>query len=330
MTKFDAASGSPEALEDESLAWVNLLLSGAMTPADGAALDLWRARSPAHDQAFADAVRFQRAVRRAVLSAREEAGPAPPVQLSEVRSARTLINRRALLGAAAAACGAGYMVVQPPGRLWPSLEDLLSDDRTRPGERRQIALASGVSLELNTRTNVRRGRNAAAPQIELVSGEAAATVDRPAGSPFAILANGVRTVAVQARLDVRKTGRAVCVTCMEGEAQVEHQAGRVHLAAGRQVTYTPASIGAVAVVDTAQATAWRRGLLIFRDASLATVVDELNRYRSGRIILLNTDLARRPVYAVFQIPQIETAAEQLQHLTGAKVTALPGDIVVLT
>jgi transmembrane sensor len=332
MTKIDAASTSTEALNDKSLAWVNLLLSGSMTPADAEALTLWRARSPAHEQAFAEAIRFQRAVRQTIISQRRElAQPSiAPVRLDDVRRNRGLISRRAVLGGAAAACGVGYMAVQPPGRLWPSLAELMSDYHTRSGERRDLAIAAGVALELNTRTNISLRRTGGAPGIELVSGEAAATVQRPAASPFTIAANAGRTAVVSAHIDVRKLGAAVCVTCIEGEAHVEHPDGRVRLSAGRQVTYTDASLGVPMTVDTTVTMAWRRGLLIFRDAPLQNVVDELNRYRPGKIILLNPQLGRRPVYGVFQIPQIATAAEQLRHLTNAKLTSLPGNIVVLS
>jgi len=55
-----------EAIERESLAWVNRILAGPLTLADAEALTAWRARSPVHQQMLADAVRFQRKVRRAI------------------------------------------------------------------------------------------------------------------------------------------------------------------------------------------------------------------------------------------------------------------------
>lgn len=331
MTEFDRTSTSQEYLSEKSLAWVNLLLSGAMTPADAQALNLWRARSPAHEQAFADAVRFQRAVRRSILSDRENASAAPsPVQLAQAQRHKPVIGRRVLLGGAVAASAAAYLAIKPPGELWPSLAELMSDYHTGTGEQRKIALASGVSLELNTRTNVSLQRSGGAPAVKLVSGEATATVRRPASAPFTILAGAGRTLLAQARVDVRKDGPTVCVTCMEGSADVAHSAGRVRLEAGRQVTYTDNAMGRPIAVDVAVLTAWRSGLLIFRDAPLQHVVDELNRYRAGKIILLDAQLGSRPVYGVFQIARIADAAEQLRRLTGAKLTSLPGDIVVLS
>ena len=41
-------------------------------------------------------------------------------------------------------------------------------------------------------------------------------------------------------------------------------------------------------------------------------------------------LARRPVYGVFQTRRIGHAVEQIQSLTGARASHLPGGVVVLT
>ncbi|PIB92767.1 DUF4880 domain-containing protein [Caulobacter sp. FWC2] len=58
-------------LEQESLIWVNRLLSGAFTPGDAEALGRWRASDAAHEAAFVEAIRFHRRVRR-LLTARLE------------------------------------------------------------------------------------------------------------------------------------------------------------------------------------------------------------------------------------------------------------------
>ena len=61
---------------------------------------------------------------------------------------------------------------------------------------------------------------------------------------------------------------------------------------------------AVTPVDAATISAWRRGLLIFRNQPLSQVIAEVNRYRPGRIVLTDTALSQRPVYAVFHIDRI--------------------------
>jgi transmembrane sensor len=47
-------------------------------------------------------------------------------------------------------------------------------------------------------------------------------------------------------------------------------------------------------------------------------------------VLVDAALAQRPVYGVIQIREIGQAVDQVQQLTGARATRLPGGIVVLT
>jgi transmembrane sensor len=80
--------------------------------------------------------------------------------------------RRALLGGAVAAAAAGYVVVRPTFGLWPRLQELAADYRTKKGEQRTISVASGVSLELGTQTSIALHASQEQPKIELISGEA--------------------------------------------------------------------------------------------------------------------------------------------------------------
>jgi transmembrane sensor len=333
MAEFEHTNASAKALEDESFAWVSRLLSGTMTAEEGEALTAWRAQSPSHESAFAEAVRFQRAVRRAVQAERAApaATPVSPALRPRVQ-APGRVTRRALVGGAIAASAAGYMVVHPPEGLWPSWSDLTADYRTRAGQQTQVAAAPGVEMELNTRTSVSRvaGRS---PAIELVSGEAALNVHRDGGAAFAVLASGARTLVSDGALNIRHDrgdGGVVCVTCLQGSAELVHPAGRLQLAAGQQVAYTSNRLDPVRSTDVTLVSAWRKGLLIFRDTPLQQVVDELNRYRPGKIVLVDAALARRPVYGIFQIHQIGGAVKQVQDLTGARAIDLPGGIVLLS
>jgi transmembrane sensor len=84
------------------------------------------------------------------------------------------------------------------------------------------------------------------------------------------------------------------------------------------------------VVDLAQVDAWRRGLLIFSDEPLSQVVDEINRYRPGRIVLANRRLGGIPVNAVFQLDRMDRALSQIREVADARVTTLPGGVVMLS
>jgi transmembrane sensor len=315
----------PDPLLDEALDWVVRLRTGEPTRADIDALQQWRGRSAAHEDAFRRAAQiFRRAGIAAVelsVEARKEQVPNPH---------RRVFVRRALLGGAAAAAAAGYMVVRPPFGLWPPLQELAADYRTKKGEQRTVSVVSGVSLELGTQTSIALRSEQDRTKIELISGEALVSATRPASDPLVMLAGGGQIMAAEANFDARCLDGVVSVTCLSGAVSVEQQGRTVEIHSSEQVSYSPSGIEAARAVDVAQVTAWRSGLLIFRDRPLSSVVDEVNRYRSGKIIILNPNLRRRVVNGAFQIDKLDNFVAQVQQLFGAQATSLPGGVVLLS
>jgi transmembrane sensor len=336
MIVSDNKAGESDPLKREAFEWVVRLTSGAATEADVEALNLWRSQSPAHAAVFAEAVALRRMLRQAALEFTDDLravpeAPRSPQRLWSARPRRSrAIGRRAFLGGAIAASAAGVMLVRPPLGLWPSLTELTADYRTGTGERRHVALGDGVSLDMNTQTSIAVRSIAQEPRIELISGEAkvSASVD-PAG-PLVVVAAGGRMTAARADFNVRHDGGGVCVTCLDGMVEVASLDGAtVRLQPRHQVIYTRSGLGPVVPVDPAIVTAWRSGSLIFHDRPLAQVVEEVNRYRPGRIILTDSDLGRLPVNGIFHLDRIDGVIAQFQKL-GARVTSLPGGIVLLS
>ncbi|MFZ0267691.1 FecR family protein [Caulobacter sp.] len=323
----NAARGS---LESQGLAWINRLTSGLVTADEAEAFVRWRAESPAHEEAFTEAAQLRRAVREAVTAERAEAAADLRARASRSSRSSPLMNRRALLGGAVAASAVAYMVARPPAGLWSSWAELNSDLRTAPGERRSVAVADGVSVELNTRTSVSLRHQDGRLELALLSGEAVVSAATAASAPAIVTAQDGTTTASQGRFNIHHDRDAVCVTCLAGETRVEAHGKQVVLPTGGQVTYTRKAINAPQTVDPALAASWIRGLLVFRDAPLQQVIDEINRYRRGKIILVDPTLAQRPVYGVFQISRIAGAVEQVRRLTGAHASYLPAGVVLLS
>jgi transmembrane sensor len=315
-----------DTLRDDALEWVVRLKAGAPTRADLDALLSWRQQSDAHEQAFKAAVRLYRLVGAAAKElADEEAasvaqlGPRPP---------RRLARRAVLAGATAAA--AGYAMVRPPFGLWPSIEELSADYRTGKGERRKVAVASEVSLELNTQTSITVRSAAEGTRIELISGEAWVAAKTASSKPFVMLAGNGSVTASQANFDGRCLDGIVTVTCLEGTVTVEHAGEAITLQRTEQVAYSQNGLQPSAVVDLAQVSAWQAGLLIFRDRPLASVVEEINRYRLGKIIVTSDSLKRRLVNGTFQLDKLDYFVSQVEQLFGARITPLPGGVVFMS
>jgi transmembrane sensor len=327
------SSDGEQTLTDQATAWVMLLLSSNATTEDVEALQRWRQQSPAHAQAFAEAKLLWEALGPAAsdVARRMDHSGNLSAARGSMRTSAGHIGRRALIGGALAAsvAAAGYLGSRPPFRLWPSIEEMRASYRTGTGEQRQLALSDDVSLILNTQTSVGiRPASEGARGMELIAGEAAITT-KGAG-PFVVLAADGRATSTFARFDMRRDGATVRVTCLDGTVDVDRDGRSVTVPAGHRVMYGAHGLQEVAPVDLSVATAWQHGQLVFRHESLARVIEEVNRYRPGRIVLLNERLAERDVVATFHLSRIDDAVEHLARAFGARVRALPGGIVLLS
>lgn len=316
---------STDQLQREAVAWVNRLTSGRATTQDAANLERWCAQSPAHAQAFAAA--------RLLWADLDPAGRS----WRRRSDSRSIMSRRVLLGTglAAASVAGIYVVTRPPLDLWPSLNELSADYRTGVGEQRDVDLSRNFSVRMNTRTSLAfRGTDRNGEQVELISGEAAFTSRSAGGQTFSVLAADRIVTATLARFDVRRMqeqpGWSVCVTCLEGFVEVRQSSELVQVAAGQQCRYDSTGRHELSPVDVETATAWQRGVLIFRSSSLAEVVTEVNRYRQGRIIVTSAELARVPVSGRFRIDHLDEILLHLERTFGAKARTLPGGIVLLS
>jgi transmembrane sensor len=310
------------------MAWVMRLTSGEATTADAEALNRWRAESQAHRQAFAEANLLWDKLGPAMQEALRRDRTVVPLG-RRVHSGRPLARRALLAGMVAAA--AGFVIVRPPFALWPSFAELTAEYRTGKGERRRITVAGSVSVELNTETSVTlRPGGGDRSRIELISGEAAIATNGPTREPIEVLAGGGRAMATDAQFNIRLDGAVVRVACLEGAVQVACDGQAATIQPGQQIAYGERGLSHKAAVDPEVVTAWQHGLLVFRYVPLAEVVEEINRYRPGRVFVMNVQLGRRSVVANFRLDQLDEAVDHLAEAFGAHITTLPDGIVLLS
>lgn len=327
MTAADRSKSELESLRRE--AWIKLLhlTSGHASKADVAALKIWCAQTPRHAEVFAQVSGRWRVLGAAIENV---AQTGHPMRAGTDASARAPIGRRALLVGAlsASAAGAAIMITRPPMGLWPSLGELAADYRTVTGERRHIALDERASLDMNTRTTLNvRPASGGGDQIELIGGEAAFATR---SKPVEVLAGNGRAWADDAQFSVRRNGSDICVTCLEGFVHVQQEGRSATLQKKQQVIYDDRNLGQVQNVDPIIVTAWREGELLFQNERLARVIEEVNRYRPGRIILVNDALGQRRFTAQFKLDRLEVVITQLKATFGARVVSLPGGVVFVS
>lgn len=320
-------------LDREAIAWVRRLTSGQMTAAEGEALKLWRSRSAAHAVALSAANRLWKDLEPAGRSWRSHATAG--IIHAVAQQSSPPVNRRFLLGGglAAAATAAAYVVARPPLGLWPSWTELRADYRTGTGEQREVSLSADVSVRMNTQTSIAvRAADNDTERVELIGGEA--SFSKRAGRSLAVLAADQWITANEARFDVRhlhgRIAPSVCVTCLQGTLNIARGSEATTLTSGQQLRYDNVGVAGVEAADPDIATAWHRGVLIFRFTPLADVVEEINRYRPGRIVVVNSEIGRIPVSGRFRIDALDEVLSQFKQGFGAKIRSLPGGLVLLS
>jgi transmembrane sensor len=327
-TDLDHDTAGSDPLQ-EAQAWLAQLTSGTATAADADALNAWRARSPAHGRAFAEAALLWNVMGDAT---RDVVARNPTLAATTAAPrARGLVARRSFIGGGLLAASlTGAAVVHPPFGLWPSWSEFVAEHRTAKGERRRIEVADRMPVQINTSTSIDlRPPADGAVQIELIAGEAAFAQQDARPQDIVVRAGAGQARAQLATFNIRRDADAVSVSCIQGDVLVSCGAGTAVLRDGQQARYDAQGLGQVVAIDPDVVTAWQRGLLIFRDEPLWRVIAEVNRYRSGQIVLLDGQLGRRRIVASFRLDRIDDVVGFVAEAVQARVRRLPGGIVLL-
>lgn len=179
--------------------------------------------------------------------------------------------------------------------------------RTQVGQQSIVTLEDGSKVTLDTDTSLSVRYSSSKRQIILDHGQAYFAVAHATDRPFLVDAAEAEVRATGTQFAVRQIGDATEVTLVEGSVEVTapRSAGATRLGAGQQYRLADAQPPTVRRVDTAAGTAWRRGRIIFDDATLAAAVDEVNRYARRPIQLASTALADRRLSGSFETGDVE-------------------------
>ena len=326
---------SVQDIEQRAAEWVARLDGAPLSEVETGALRAWLAQDPEHRAAFEEASATWRelaALRHdpGTLRSLVRPGPRPGSRPSQ-SLARKAAWIGALVGLVVLAAGVARFQFGDPWLLFAA------DYRTAPGELRAVTLPDGSLVELGPSSAIALDFSAGERRVRLLEGEAFFAVAPRAGAerrPFVAEAVGGTTTALGTKFVIEQSGDAADVLAVEHQVEVtpgvRGEERGVVLSPGQEVRYRrDAGIGAVRTRDIEAATAWRRGLLVFNGTSLRHVVETLNRYRRGRIVILDDALAGRRVSGVFPTSDLDDAIETITGELGVHARSIYPLITVL-
>lgn len=312
-------SGNRQTIDDGVLEaaamWVAKLQSEDATVADREAFDRWVAEHPDHQAAYDE-----------LYALWGDLGdvPIPAGRLGELRAQR----RRRVGGFVGLCLAAGVAILSlttPYGDRWRA------DYYTGVGEVRRITLEDGTEVDLNTDTAlvVRYEQNSR--MVRLLRGEAFFAVAKNPFRPFVVEGGSISATALGTRYSVGTAGadRAADVQVEEGRVEVEASGNKAILGAGETATIDRQGRLSLSKADVAAGTAWRDGKLVFSRRPLRDVLATLERYRRGRILLLDETAGALEVSGIFDPHDTDDALRVLETSLPLRVTRLSGLMVVV-
>ncbi|MDR7156710.1 transmembrane sensor [Sphingobium xenophagum] len=191
---------------------------------------------------------------------------------------------------------------------------------TGAGETRTVSLADGSEIQLNGGTRIVLDKNDAR-LVKLARGEARFSVTHDDAEPFTVVAGEQRLVDIGTVFNVVRTDRQLRVGVAEGAVRFEGTAQTVNLQAGDSLAADNHGKVKISKDPVASIGSWAGGKLVYDQASLEQVADDLSR-SIGISLEIPQGMGSRSFSGVIQTGGDRDAVRaRLAELIGEKIVA---------
>jgi transmembrane sensor len=322
MERRQSERSRREAVNLQAAEWVVRQALGRLGSGEQAALDAWLRQDPAHEVAFErESLAWERTERLRTLRPADGAADDAGLDRLAPRAPRPAPSWRApwRIAAAAALC----VAVSGAAVLWGGGGVAYA---TAVGERRVVVLDDGSRLELNTDTKVQVRLTPAGRRVRLLRGEALFDVRPDKRRPFTVQVDHDEVRAVGTAFSVRLDRAAVKVLVVEGEVEVNGQAGgapfTARLPAGRVGAYGAQGVSTrkTAPGEASRTLSWRYGAIELAGETLDEAAAEFNRYNLKQLVVADRAAGALRLGGYFQQSDVEGFARALKSSFDVQVT----------
>jgi transmembrane sensor len=313
-------------IDEEAATWTWRLDSGALSPEDQRSFEAWLRQDPRHRRVMEELSKVWGAMDQLAeskFSDRHNAVGDGQSDRPAIRARRPAHRGRWWFAAAAA-----ITTVCVIGTAWLQHGRELQTLSTAVGQQRNVTLADGSIVALNTNTIVETDLSRKVRQIYLRKGEAHFQVAHDRSRPFLVHAGDAVVRAVGTEFEVRlREDRHVDVLVNEGRVEVQaspmadatpSQPTRAvtvrALSAGQQLSTATVDIAVVPVgaQQLSSELAWREGAIVFDGEPLSVAVAEIGRYTDSRIVISNASVGALKVGGRFRTDDVQGFFDGLQ------------------
>jgi len=317
-------------IEEQAAVWTWRLDSGPLSDTDSQGYEAWLRQDPRHRRAMEDLSKVWQALDGLAEAKRgEKIATFTAVQRRGVRSTR---QRWWFAAAASILLAIGALIWLRQGSEVQTLS-------TAVGQQRNVTLADGSIVSLNTNTILETDLSRHLREIYLRKGEAHFQVAHDRSRPFLVHAGDAVVRAVGTEFEVRlHTDQHVDVVVNEGRVEVQDtkQGGRgvvlptVRALSAGQALSTASADYSVTPVTPAQLSselAWREGAIVFDGEPLSEAIAEIERYTDARIIVSDARTAALPVGGRFRTDDLAGFIDGLQTALPVVIRRTPDGLV---
>lgn len=331
MSRSGEGEKIPKEILETAVDWLVRRDSHPLTSGEQRDFDNWMQADPLHRKAWAQTQNLWSDLDRLPEAAVPELDASSIIKECPRVTPNISSHKKAWMGTAALTVCLIFFFLYPGNQF---LLQWTADSVTATGEIRMVSLPDGTQMHLNTASAIDLNYSDTRRTVRLLKGEAEFHVAHDTARPFVVEAAGGTATALGTAFAVRlQRGRAT-VTVLENQVEVAYPSGKEKgmetsiLKPAEQASFGPHNgLEATREVNLTTVDTWRNGKLIFENKPLGEVIDELNRFHSGRIVVLGESLNRLSVNSVFPIDdpvKIVDALESSLNLQSRRF----GDLVI--
>lgn len=286
---------TPRPLDDEAVGWLIRVQSDAATADDWIALAAWLEASPDHVAAFDRVERLSAQIAGQASDILQGLARKRPV-VPPTATPRGTAPRRWLWAGALAAAALAIVIAGP--WMFQTFEGAPEVYRTAVGETREITLADGTRVHLDSASSLSVRLGLRERRVNLDEAQASFEVAKATGRPFVIEVGDQEIRDVGTEFNVRHFEGRLVVTVRRGVVEVNQTSQgpppAARLEAGdelRHIAGTRAST--IRRIDPDAAFAWETGRLVYDDEPLSQIVSDLNRHYAVPVRVIGAAASRR-------------------------------------